>query len=79
MPLFFAVFTTDLFLSNLQMPPNMPYFNEDGKFYFLLLPQLQGQHGAYMHIAKIDASESVDVSKNNFTVQIFFIWYCLRF
>lgn len=57
-----------------QMPPNLPLFTADGSFYFLLLPQRQGNHGSYTHIAKIYALDFVDVSWSCSWISVTLIW-----
>ena len=59
-----------------QMPPNFPSFTKNGSGYFLILPEKEGKHGEYKHIAMINASVSVDVGIFNplYTCRLFH-WY----
>lgn len=53
------------------MPPNLPYFTKDGSYYFLILPQKEGKHGSFNHIAMINASTSVDIAKQVYGSKVF--------
>lgn len=48
-----------------------PTFTADGNFYFLILPQREGDAGYYRHIAMIDAREVIDVAAGYFGKRTF--------